>query len=242
MTSTDGNTKWLYRVAGISAAVFFVGYLVIIGLYSMTGAPPEGGEEMLQYLDGKEAAWWGIINLSILTDILLVPITIALYFALRPINRSYMLIASAFIGLFVILDLAVTWPNYTALLALSGDYSAAAGDAERAGYVAAANYAAAVLHSSTFSIYAILILAFGIIVASIVMLRSTFGRLTAYLGMATGVLGFVSVLGAFAVSALGDVIIITSLLTMIWVLLVGAKLYKLGGSASLIGQSRGALV
>jgi hypothetical protein len=226
------DVKWLYRVAGISTVVFFFGYLAIIGLYSMVGAPPSGGEAMLQYLDGKTTSWWGIIVLSILTDMLLIPIGFALYFALKPLNRSVMLMAVAFIGLFVVLDLAVTWPNYTALVSLSGDYASATSEAQRAGYVAAANYATAVLGSSTFSIYAILTLALGILLASVVMLRSAFGKATAYIGLATGILGFVSVLGGLAVDALSNVIIITSLLTMIWALLVGIKLYKLGRSGA----------
>ncbi len=65
-----------------------------------------------------------------------------------------MLLASAFVGLFIALDLAVTWTNYAALLALAGLYATATNGVQRAGYVAAANYAAAVTASPVEVFYA----------------------------------------------------------------------------------------
>ena len=61
--------------------------------------------------------WWAILGLSVLTDLLLVPVALALYLALKGVDRDAMLVATAFIGLFVVLDLAVTWPNYASLIA-----------------------------------------------------------------------------------------------------------------------------
>ena len=68
-----------------------------------------------------------------------------LYLALKRVHRSAMLVATAFVGLFVVLDLAVTWSSFAALLTLGGGYAAAANDVQRAAYVAAANYPSAVL-------------------------------------------------------------------------------------------------
>jgi hypothetical protein len=46
-------------------------------------------------------------------------------------------------------------------------------------------------------------------------------------GVVTGILGIISVVGPFFIAALGITVIITSVLTTVWVLLVGYKLLKL---------------
>ena len=45
-----------------------VAYVGIFPLYASVGAPPDGGEAWLSYADGKTAAWWAILGLSVLTD------------------------------------------------------------------------------------------------------------------------------------------------------------------------------
>jgi len=226
--ATDSDGKWLYRVGGISALLIGLGYLITIPLYVQAGAMPSGGEARLRYLAGKTTVWWAILGLSVLTDVLFVPVALALYRALRGVNRDAALLATAFVGLFVLLDLAVLWPNHAALIALSGDYAAAASDAQRASSVAAADYASAVLGSTLEGVYSIVTLSVGILLLSIVMLKGSFGRLTASVGVATGILGIVSVAGPFVVSTLGVAIIVASVLTTIWVVLVGYRLYRLG--------------
>jgi hypothetical protein len=226
--AVDPNGNWLYRVGGISAILLGLGYIAIIPLYAAVGAPPSGGEARLQYFEGKTTVWWAILGLSVLTDVLFIPVALALYLALKGVNWNAMLIATAFIGLFVVLDLAVTWPNYASLLSLSGKYTAATSDAQRAAYVAAANYASAVLTSGLEAVYSILVLSLGILTTGLVMLKGIFGKSTAYIGVVTGILGIVAALGPFFVSALAVTIIITSGLTTLWVLLVGFRLYRLG--------------
>ncbi len=226
--TVDPDGKWLYRVGGISALLLGIGYIITIPLYAYVGAPPSGGEARLQYLVGKTTVWWAIIGLSVLTDCLYVPVALSLYLALKGVNRNAMLVATAFVGLFIVLDLAVTWPNYAALITLSGNYAAATNDAQRAAYVAAANYASAVLASSVEAVYTILVLSIGILMIGLVMLKGVFGKSTAYLGVVTGILGIVSVVAPYFVSTLSVTIIIASVLTTVWVLFVGYRLYRLG--------------
>src|SRR6266545_4143347 len=162
--AVDPDGKWLYRVGGISALVLGVAYIVIFPLYAHVGAPPSGdGEAWLKYLDGKTTVWWAILGLSVLTDFLFVPVALSLYLALKRVNRNAMLIGTALVLLFVVLDLAVTWPNFASLIVLSGSYAATTNDAERAAYVAAADYASAVLGSSLEAVYAILVPSLGIL-------------------------------------------------------------------------------
>jgi hypothetical protein len=227
-TSADPDRRSLYRAGAVSALVLGVSYIVIIALYASVGVPPSDGEAWLKYGAGKTAAWWGIIGLSILTDVLFVPIALSLYVALEGVSKNLMRSAAAFVLLFVVLDLAVTWPNIAALVTLSDKYAAAVTDAQRTVDVAAANYASAVLRSTLAGVYSIVTLSLGILMAGIVMIRAHFDRSAAYVGVATGVLGVVSVAGPLVVSALAPTIIVASLLTTLWVLLVGYRLYRLG--------------
>jgi hypothetical protein len=226
--AVDPDGKSLYRVGGICALVLGIAYIVTIPLYAYVGAPPSGGEAWLTYAAGKTTVWWAILGLSVLTDLLFVPVALALYLALKRVNRNAMLVATAFVGLFVVLDLAVTWPNYAALITLGGHYAAATTDAQRAADVAAASYASAVVTSGLEGVYSIMTLSLGILVVGLVMLRGVFSRATAYLGVVTGVLGVVSAVGPLLASALSVMIIVTSVLTTVWVLFVGYRLYRLG--------------
>ena len=228
VNAVDPDGKWLYRVGGISALVLGIVYIITIPLYAHVGAPPSGGEARLKYLAGNTTVWWAILGLSVLTDFLFVPVALSLYLALKGVNRNAMLVATAFVGLFIVLDLAVTWPNYASLITLSGTYAAATNDVQRAVVVATANYPSAVLESKLLGVYAILVPAVGILMTSVVMLKGIFSKTTAYLGLVSGILGIVSVAGPFLVSSLGAAVIMSSVVTTVWVLFVGYRLYRLG--------------
>jgi len=224
---SDPNEKWLYRVGGISGIILGIMYLIIVALYAPIGAPPSGAEARLLYVSQNTTVWWAILNLSVLTDFLFIPLMFALYVALKKINRGLMLLAVAFVLLFVVLDLALTWPNYATLITLSGSYAAAANDTARAVSVAAAYYPAAVVESTLLGVYIILIPGLGILMAGLVMAKGIFNKATAYVGVITGILAVVSVVGPFFVSALGATAILASVGTTVWVLLAGYRLFRL---------------
>src|SRR5690349_6852806 len=222
--------KWLYRVGAISAFVLGIGYLIIIALYTSAGGPPPGSdvETRLLYLAQHSAAWWGILSLSVLTDFLYIPITFALYLALKSINRSMMLLATACIVLFVVLELGITWMNYAVLLDLSAGYAAAADEAQRAALVATASYPFAVLDShNLLGVYTILMTGIGIFVIVLVMLKGVFNKTTAWLALVSSSLTIVAVVGTPFVSALWVTIIIGSALIGVWVFFVAYRLYRL---------------
>ncbi len=213
--------RW-YRVGGLAALVLGISYVSIIPLYAHVGVPPiGGGEASFKYLSGKTTFWWTILGLSVFTDFLFVPVALALYLALKGVNRNAMLLATASVGLFVVLDLAITWSHYASILTLYHEYSQAADDASRAGYVAAANYASAILSRPLEIVYAIVTLSSGILMIGFVMLRGPFSKITAYLGLATGLLGIASLTG------LSMIIIGNALLATAWLFFVGHNLYRL---------------
>lgn len=216
----DPEEQWPYRAGGLAALTIGAAYILIIGLFAAVGAPPAGGEAWLQYLAGKTDAWWAIVGLSVLTNFLYVPVALALYLALQRVNKSALLIAAAFVALFVALELAVNWTHYAALLMLAGDYAAATGDAQRAVYVAAASYPSAVLASPLALVYAIGALSSGVLIIGLVMLKGVFSKLTAYLGVITGLLGLLAVAGW------GLAVILNAIFATLWLLRVGYRLYR----------------
>lgn len=209
-------------MGGISALVLGAGYIITFPLYANVGAPPSGGgEAWLTYLAGKTTVWWAIVGLMVLTDVLFIPVVLSLYAALRALNRTAMQVAAALVLLFVVLDLAVTWTGFASLLTISGDYAAAASDAQRATYIAAAHAASAMLRSPLEGVYAIVILSTGILTIGLVMLKGVFRRTTAYLALLTGILGIVSPAG------LSVTIILNAAFATIWLLFVGYRLVRL---------------
>ena len=217
----DADAPGLYQIGGLSAIALGVGYVVIVALYVSVGAPPNDGEAWLRYLSDKTAVWWAILGLSVLTDFLFLPVTFALFGALKGISRNAMRLSATLMGLFVVLDLAVTWSNYASLLTLSDRYAAATTDVQRAGYIAAANYAAALLASRLFVVYAIVVLSSSIFIIGLVMLKGVFSRTTVYLALITGVLGIVSLAGW------GVTIILNAVFATVWIFFVGFRLCRL---------------
>jgi hypothetical protein len=232
MALPNVQDRWLYRVGAVSALVLAIGYVAIIGLYVPIGAPPArggGAEPLLAYIGAHTASWWAILGLSVLTDFLFLPVAFALYVAWKDVNRYGMILAATCVALFVILDLALTWTNYAAMIAFSGKYATAVTEAQKTAVAVMAGYPVAVLESGLLFVYNSLVLAAGILFAGVVMLQSGRGsRGLAGLGLVTGALGVVSVAGSFFGDALSSGIIVTSVLTTVWVALVGLRLWALG--------------
>jgi len=228
-SGVDPEGKWMYRVAGICAIVLFVGYLVTFPLYGWVGNPPASGvEAQLAYFGEHAAGWWAITFLMVVTDLLLVPIFFGIYMALKHINKGLMLVALTFKAfLFVILDLAVTWTAWSAMIIAGVQYAAAANEAQRAALAAGAAYASAMMASPLAHAYANVIPALGVLFAGVVMLKGVFNKATAYLALAMGLMGILY-LGSFFIDGLAVLAYVAAFLAMVFYLLVGVRLYKLG--------------
>jgi hypothetical protein len=87
-------------------------------------------------------------------------------------------------------------------------------------------YPSAVVRSSLRAFYAIGVPALGILMIGLVMLKGRFGRGAPYLGVLIGILGIVAVVGPFLWKPLGAVVILTAVLTTVWVLLVGYRFLR----------------
>jgi len=222
----DSNAQ-LHKLGGISAITIAVSYVIIIILYIAGEAPPSDTEEWLIYLGKYNLEWTGIIGLSVLTDFLFLIVSWSLYVSLRQFDTNLTILGVGFIGIFVIVDLAVTWTNYAALLQLSEKYIMVSTEAERIKYATAASAAVQIISSNLLAVYVILVPSIGILLVSVAMLKGPFSRGAAYAGIASGVLGIVSVIGSVFSSTFGMAIIIGSACTTIWVFLSGYHLISL---------------
>ena len=88
------------------------------------------------------------------------------------------------------------------------------------------------LASTLDGVYSILFLSVGIMLVGLVAPRSTFSRSAAYVGVATGILGIVSVVGPVVQSGLSAAAVIASALTTVWVFLVSYRLYRLSSATA----------
>lgn len=219
---------WILRAGGFAALLLAAGYVATMPLFAIVGAPPEGALARLEYHAAGTTAWWGIVALSVLTDLLFVPVTVALYAALRRSNEPAMLLATSFTLIFVVLDLAVLWPAKVSMITL-GEESAMATSSQRALFVVAASYPSAVLDSILTSVYSVLTLGIGILVTGLVMLRGGFGRATGIVGVATGALGIASVVETALSGTFPILVVGASLLTIVWLVLLGRRLLNLPG-------------
>lgn len=225
----DPDGKWMYRVAGVSAIALVVGYIISMPIYALVGDQPAASvEAQLAYFAEHATGWWSIVALMVVTDLLLVAVFLGLYTALKHINRGLISLAVAFAAfLFVILDLAVTWTGYSTMVIAGGEYGAATSEAQRAALVAAAAYPSAVAVSPLTATYSIVFPALGVLFAGLVMLKGVFSRVTAYAGLAMGLTGILY-MGSFVVEGLAALRYINALLAILFYVLVGVRLYKLG--------------
>lgn len=224
----DPQDKWILRAGAICAFAVVAGYLATFPLYAWVGTPPStGSEAQLEYFGSHADGWWAIAGLMIVTDILLLPLFLALYRALKGVGRDLMLLAVACIGLFVALDMAVTWTAHSVLIAGGAEYAAATSSAAKAALAASAAYPSAVLESPVAGVCAIVLPSLGILLAGLVMLRGVFGKPTAFWALATGVTAFVF-MGSYVVEALAPFRIVNALLVMVWYALAGVGLLRLG--------------
>jgi hypothetical protein len=224
--TVDTSWKGLYRWGGVSSLINGVLYIVGVILFLGMGVTPSGGEAILKWLVEQTTLAYTVYGVLMVTDILLVPVVLALYLALKGVNKNAMLAAAGFVGLFLVLDLGVTCISSVALTTISQNYVAATSDIQRAAYVATANYVLGVTAASE-PFYSFVVSSIGFLIISLVMLKGVFSKATAYLGIAASIVGFVDGISLF-VPALAISAAIAIILYGIWSLLVGYRLYRLG--------------
>lgn len=229
--AVDPRSRGLYTAGGIAWFLVGLTFILIIVEYVMTGpsllhvltsgSSISGAD--LQHIADQAPLLRATFFTGVSSDVFLVVAALALYVALKGLNRDAMLVALAFLGLYIVLDLAVTGLTFGPLVTMSQGY-ATADPARQAAYVALANYSHAINGLSQPISSGILSL--GILIASLVMRRGIFSKLVANLGVLTALVGI-----AYGVSVVLPTLAIffgpSAEDETIWFLLVGYKLIRL---------------
>jgi hypothetical protein len=231
VASPDPSWRDLYRAGGISAFLYIVLLIVpIVLIFIMPQPPISDGAATLQYIASNKVLYITELVLFLAPSVLAMIVFLALYMALKHLNKSLAAIG-ALIGIASqIIGLAYNSSPQSlngALVLLSSQYMAATTAIQKAAYATAAESLIAMTNAVSASG---ILFSIGILIISLVMLRGVFNKGIAYLGVATGT---IAVFSETFRPVIGIGYIVFFILEVIWLIAVGWKLFKLGGKVKM---------
>jgi hypothetical protein len=243
-SASAAGWRSLYRVGGAAAllagVLFRRNLAAEITLFTQRSAPAAVSDWFALLQDNRLLGLAYLNIFDVVNYVLVGLMFVALYAALRPANKSWMTIA----GVFCFLGIAVYAASNTALsmLSLSEQYATATTEAQRTvlsgageALLALNRFAGPGSHPGTAGYVSLLLVALAGMITSVVMLRSDlFNRAIAYVGILAGALDLAYCL-AYAFLPMVDSAMLAllfipaaGLLLMIWQIMVGWRLYRLG--------------
>lgn len=220
---TAPSWKELYRIGGVAALLSVL--LILIQVAVFVNWPPP--VSVMDWLALFQNNWLlGLLSLDLLyllNNTFLILIYLALYIVLKPVNPSWMTIATVlgFVGI------AAYFASNTSfeMLALSSQYTAAGTEAERAMLLAAGQAVLAIYKGTAFDVYYVFNAA-ALLILAVVMLRSTvFSKVTGYWGLTSGILMTIP----STAGGVGMVFALASLVPwMVFCVLIARRLFQLG--------------
>ena len=220
--------KNVFLWAGVSAILIAIGYLIISTCFAISGFPlPDDSSTWINYLDGKIELWGVIIWLSAVTDILYIIIALGFLKFYETRYKFWVVLASIFFALFVVLELAGTWSIYPTIIELYRNYKLSNITEKQSLYLAAIEYGSAHFQTTINAFYAIVLPSLATVIYSLVMLKSKdFGKIISTIGLISGICNIVSVFGGLIFEPLKQLIMPGSFLSLFWFLGFGIKLIK----------------
>jgi hypothetical protein len=235
MTRPDPSWKRLYWAGGVAALLSSIAYIIAIVVdFTIPAYPTSGGAATLEYIAAHRSVYILQQVLWLGPSVLLIVVFLALYPALKDLDKSYAAIG-AVLGIAswaVTLAYPATGGGAPALVYLSDQYVAATTDTQRAAFASAAEGFIALNYVPT--ILGVLE-TIGILIVSLVMLKGVFHKTVAYLGVATGAIGIVS---ESLKPVLGIGHIIYGVLLMVWIIAIGWELVRLARTEELAATRR----
>jgi len=225
--SADGGWTWLYRVAGVAAVISLVLLPAAIVVYTFSPPPSSVVASFAQFQTNRLVGLVDLDLVMLVDSVLMIPVFLALYVALRRANESLMALGTT-LGLVGIAVYLTTNPCFS-MLSLSDQYAAATTDAQRAMFLAAGQALLTTWTGTAFDVSYVLGGVAGLTIAT-VMLRSTlFGKATAYVGIVLNALMLVPP----TVGTIGLILSFLSLVPLaIWYVLIARRLFQLGAISS----------
>lgn len=239
------NPSWksLYKVGGVAALICALMYLITLGVYvpaNLASPPPETVLEWFTVFEDSPITGLFFLGLGdIVIMILWGPMSLALYVVLRQSNKTWTMIATPFVFVGMAVFLAIN--TAFSMLSLSQEYAVAATEAEKSILLAAGQAMLAVTRGTGLYTGMPLVWLAGLIL-SVVMLRSkAFSNATAWVGilglglLVVGIIGGAHYTSTGELTATQSIIVAVQyvgggLLSLVWYILVGMRLIKLGRS------------
>jgi Domain of unknown function (DUF4386) len=214
----------LYRIAGIAAWLATVAYVIALVLvFTTPAAPSAGGAATLEYIAEHRSTYIVQQVLWLAPSVLLTVLFLAFYPALKSVNPTYAAIGSV-LGVLawgVTLAYPATGGGAPALVPLSDGYVAATTDGQRVALAAAAE---AFIAQNVVATAMGVLEAAAVLIVSLLMLKGSFRRWVAGLGVLAGAVGVVC-------EALKPVVglgyIAYGLLLFVWLVAIGWEFLRL---------------
>lgn len=218
----DSRLHWLYKVAGMSALVTALLIVVQMIVFIIWPPPSTAIDTFKLFQENTLLGFLALDILYVIDNVLLIPILLALYVSLRKTNESFMLIGVA-LGFIGIASLFASNPAAN-MNFLSGQYAAAATDAQRTLFLAAGEAMLAIFSGTAYHI-SLILGSVALVIIPIVMLQSKiFSKATAYMGILANVLAL-----GFYVPKIGIYILLFSVIFLfVWYILITRRLFQLG--------------
>ena len=215
--SWKGVIKWGGFCLFVSAAVLVIFILSVFILQQTLPVPPR---EVLE----DPLAPTALFLLAAFGELLLMPGVLALYFTLKGVKKTLTVMATA-LWLLAVPMFLVSRGLIISLSQISGRYMDTTNETMKAAYLALAELA--IETQNIYATMALSFLAIASIMMGLVMLKGVFGKRIGYLVIVAGIL---TLFAPFGVIMEVPIIIpfVGLVLTAVWQLVVGAKLYKLG--------------
>jgi hypothetical protein len=235
--TVDSRWKCLYRVGCAGALIAATLLLIEIIVFTIWPQPATVIDYFTLFQSNKLIGLLDFYLLEIPAYILFVPIFLAIYVAIRRTSESYMLLAVilAIIGISVF----ISTNNPFSLLSLSNQYAAATTEVQKSVLLAAGQTIIANTEQRAvggFNMGFLLVSISGLIVSAVMLRSSIFSKATAYVGILAFAISLADYFRIiFLPSALILLLIIaisSGLLLLIWLILVGRRLFQLGNGVS----------
>lgn len=218
--SVDPSWKGFYKVGGKSFIIagIIVLFFILANLILQQPLPPSP-----QAILENPMPPITIFAITVIGEFLLMFGFLGLYLALKNVNKTNMLIATA-LGLGAVSMFLVSRGQIISLIPISSKYMVTSSTTLREAYLVSATLA--IEAQNTYSTMAMILLNLATIITGLTMLKGVFSKNIGYLAIIAGIITIFApplvIMGAPIIIPL-----IGLILTGIWNIVVGAKLYKL---------------
>ena len=219
--SFDQSEKGILKAGGLSLfAAGFVVFLFFLALLILQTSPTLTPEMILE----NPVPPISLYALAAFGELLLMPGVLGLYYSLKSVKKTHMLMATA-LWLVAVVSFLISRTQIISLLRVSDSYQGTTSEVMKAAYLVSAEHAIEV--SNVFSNIALMLLGISSIIIGLVMLKGVFSRGVSYLVIISGILTLLGAIGVLF-EPLAILVLFGLSLGGVWQIISGIKLYKLG--------------